>query len=79
MHEPSCSRASCNDLPQSLNEFWRIVKPGAHFKLRNAQPVRLCARLMIDFSQRLHVIGDKRHRHDAHLANLFRGQAACKV
>jgi len=63
-----------HDLAQSLYEFRRIVKPRAHFKLRDAQPAHFFARLVINFTQRLHVIGDERHRHDANLASVFRGQ-----
>ncbi len=63
-----------HDLPERGYEFWRIVEPSGHFKLRKAQPPRLGARLVVNFSQRFYVVRNKSHRDYAHLANPLRGQ-----
>src|SRR5579859_2592067 len=60
-----------HDLRESLNEFRRIIEAGAHFKLCDAEFVRFVASLVIDFGERLNVIGDERHGHHAELAFLL--------
>src|SRR5437879_2645926 len=55
-----------HQLSQRRNKLGRIVQPRAHLELRNAEPPRLFAHFVIDLTQRLHVIGNKRNRPDPH-------------
>jgi len=61
-----------HDLAQRLYESWRIIESGAHLELCEAKLLRQLARLMIDLTQSLNVIGDKSDRNDTDLACLLR-------
>src|SRR5579864_6054268 len=58
-----------HNLPEGMNKFWRIVKSGAHFKLRDTEAVCVMARLVIDLAQRFHMVGDEGDRHDTDFAD----------
>ena len=52
-----------------MNKLWRVIQPGGHFKLRDAQLMRFVPGFVIDLAQRLYVVGDESNRNHAHFAH----------
>ena len=68
-----------HNLRHGFYEFWRVVEPGAHLELSDAELLRLLAGLMIDLTQGLDVVGDEGYWYDTHFAHTFYLQLAQRL